>query len=42
MPDDGRLLFIYDGGVFRVAEGVQAPKAGCVSVERIILCGQKA
>jgi len=34
MADDGTLLFIYDGGVFRVAEGVQPPKAGSVFFAR--------
>ena len=34
MADDGTLLFIYDGAVFRVGEGVQPPKAGSVFFAR--------
>lgn len=34
MADDGTLLFIYDGAVFQVGEGVQPPKAGSVFFAR--------
>lgn len=34
MTGDGALLFIYDGAVFRLADGAQAPKAGSLFLLR--------
>ncbi len=31
---EGTLLFVYEGAVFRLADGAQAPKAGSVVLLR--------